>query len=248
MNSVLLCEGSTDYVLLQYYMRKAYLWKDDRNRQEGVFKIENDQESRKLFCGEHILTVASAGGCSRLKKGLEQALNRNRFASGSNPAFDHIVIITDRDEVGTEEEFVGKVQEVFRGFAVCHTEDICNNKWTKCEMKNDMGEMLSFSFLLMVVPFEEEGAMETFLLNAIAKESQYDRSMIEACNEFVERADPERRYLSGRRLVTKAKFDTYFSIRTAASQFRERQNILKGIKWEEYTVLQEAFQLLAVLS
>lgn len=115
-------------------------------------------------------------------------------------------------------------------------------------MKNDMGEMLSFSFLLMVVPFEEKGAMETFLLNAIAKENQYDKSMIEACNEFVEHVDPERRYLSGRRLVTKAKFDTYFSIRTAASQFRERQNILKGIEWEKYTVLQEAFRLLAVLS
>ena len=248
MNSVLLCEGSTDYVLLQYYMRKAYFWEDDRNRQEGIFKIENDQESRKLFCGEHILTVASAGGCSKLKKGLEQALNRNRFASGSHSVFDHIVMITDRDEIGTEEEFVREVREVFSRLSVCHTEEICNNRWIKCEMKNDMGEMLSFSFLLMVVPFEEEGAMETFLLNAIARENKYDKSMIEACNEFVERVDPERRYLSGRRLVTKAKFDAYFSIRTAASQFRERQNILKGIKWEEYTVLQEAFQLLAVLS
>ena len=40
MNSVLLCEGSTDYVLLQYFMRKAYHWEDDRSRQEGVFRIE----------------------------------------------------------------------------------------------------------------------------------------------------------------------------------------------------------------
>ncbi len=248
MNSVLLCEGSTDYVLLQYYMRKAYYWEDDSSRQDGIFKVEKDQESRKLFCGEHILTVASAGGCSKLKKGLEKALNRNRFASDTRPAFDHIVIITDRDEISTEEEFMRKIQEVFIRLSVCCTEDICTNKWTKCEMKNDMGEMLSFSFLLMVVPFEEKGAMETFLLNAIAKENQYDKSMIEACNEFVEHVDPERRYLSGRRLVTKAKFDTYFSIRTAASQFRERQNILKGIEWEKYTVLQEAFRLLAVLS
>ncbi len=113
MNSVLLCEGSTDYVLLQYFMRKAYHWEDDRSRQEGVFRIENDQESRKLFCKEHILTVASAGGCSKLKKGLEQALNRNRFASDMRPAFDHIVMITDRDEISTEAEFVGKIQEVF---------------------------------------------------------------------------------------------------------------------------------------
>ena len=248
MNSVLLCEGSTDYVLLQYFMRKAYHWEDDRSRQEGVFRIENDQESRKLFCKEHILTVASAGGCSKLKKGLEQALNRNRFASDMRPAFDHIVMITDRDEISTEAEFVGKIQEVFLKWSVCHLEDIHNNKWVKCEMKSDRGERLVFWFLLMVVPFEENGAMETFLLNAIAKENKYDKSIIEACYKFVERVDPERRCLSARRLVTKAKFDTYFSVRTAAGQFRERQNILKGIEWEEYTVLQEAFQLLAVLS
>lgn len=100
----------------------------------------------------------------------------------------------------------------------------------------------------MIIPFEENGAMETFLLNAIAKENNYDKMIIEECNEFVEHVDPEKRYLSGRRLVTKAKFDTYFSVRTAAAQFRERQNILKNVKWEKYTALQEDFKLLAVLS
>jgi hypothetical protein len=34
--SVLICEGSTDYALLQYYMRKAHGWVDegDRDRQD----------------------------------------------------------------------------------------------------------------------------------------------------------------------------------------------------------------------
>lgn len=28
MNSILLCEGSTDYALLQYFMREVYGWED----------------------------------------------------------------------------------------------------------------------------------------------------------------------------------------------------------------------------
>lgn len=30
MNNIILCEGSTDYFLLQYYMREAYQWIDDK--------------------------------------------------------------------------------------------------------------------------------------------------------------------------------------------------------------------------
>lgn len=100
----------------------------------------------------------------------------------------------------------------------------------------------------MIVPFEENGAMETFLLHAIAENDVYDKEIIEKCNNFVDGADPLKRYLSKRRLITKAKFDTYFSIRTSAEQFTERQNILKNIKWEKYTALQADFGLLAELS
>ena len=39
MNNIILCEGSTDYVLLQYYMRKAYQWSDDPSRQQGSVAI-----------------------------------------------------------------------------------------------------------------------------------------------------------------------------------------------------------------
>lgn len=78
MNSVLLCEGSTDYTLLQYYMRNAHQWEDDRERQSEIFRL-NGQSSRKLFNGEHILTIASVGGCSSLIEGLQQTLNRNKL-------------------------------------------------------------------------------------------------------------------------------------------------------------------------
>lgn len=66
------------------------------------------------------------------------------------------------------------------------------------------------------------GAMETFLLNAISEHDLYDADIIKKGNSFVEEVDPERRYLTKRRYITKAKFDVYFSVRTAAEQFAER--------------------------
>ena len=98
--------------------------------------------------------------------------------------------------------------------------------------------------LLLVIPFEDTGAMETFLLNAIANDSAYDAEIIRKGNQFVEEVDKERKYLTKRRYITKSKFDVYFSIRTAAEQFVERQNILKRVPWEQYSQIQEEFQKL----
>ena len=82
--------------------------------------------------------------------------------------------------------------------------------------------------MILVIPFEETGAMETFLLNAISQNNSYDAGIIGNCNTFVSNIDKEKRYLTKRRYITKAKFDVYFSVRTAAEQFMERQNILKN--------------------
>lgn len=98
--------------------------------------------------------------------------------------------------------------------------------------------------LLLVIPFEDIGAMETFLLNAIANDSAYDAEIIRKGNQFVEEVDKERKYLTKRRYITKSKFDVYFSIRTAAEQFVERQNILKRVPWEQYSQIQEEFHKL----
>jgi hypothetical protein len=59
--------------------------------------------------------------------------------------------------------------------------------------------------------------------------------------------DKKKKYLNKRRYIKKAKFDVYFSVRTAAEQFVERQNILKNIPWENYTAIQESFEKLGDL-
>lgn len=247
MNSIMLCEGSTDYFLLQYYMRKACGWEDDKERQQSIFKV-NRQRSRRLFKEDGTLTIAAVGGCGRLGEGLTQVLVRNLLAApGGQDFFDSVVLITDRDETETEQNFIDGLTQVFRDNAVRLSQDIGNNAWVQCSLTNNVGQNRTFRFLLLVIPFEEKGAMETFLLDAVAKEDLYDGEIIRKCRMFVDQADPEKRYLSSRRLITKAKFDTYFSIRTSAEQFTERQNILKEVCWERYTAIQKDFQLLAEL-
>ena len=96
----------------------------------------------------------------------------------------------------------------------------------------------------MIIPFEDNGAMETFLLNAIRKNNSYDEQIIDKCNKFVDCIDPNKKYLSSPRYVTKAKFNTYFSIRLPVENFTERQDIVKKVQWEKYTKIQKDFEKL----
>lgn len=180
-----------------------------------------------------------------MAEGLSEVLKKNEMESpeGEN-YFQSIVIITDRDESDTEDSFIKKVEDVLSEEGVVLTDKIENNQWSECEMKTRADDQIRMKLLVMVIPFEENGAMETFLLNAIAKQDGYDNRIIEDCKNFVDNTDIDRKYLSKRRLVTKAKFDAYFCVRTAAEAFNQRRDIIKNVPWEDYAAIKKDFKLL----
>lgn len=242
MNSIILCEGSTDYVLLQYYMRKACCWNDDSQIQNNVLKMSR-QKSRKLIKNSDYLTIMAVGGSHKLISGLEKVLEKNILSSPDLfEVYHKIVIVTDNDDCHVEKNMINDIENLFKDYNVSYESYLSNNSWIECTMTNQIGITVHFSMLLLIIPFSENGAMETFLLEAIGKENMYDKKIIYDCNHFVEEVDPQRRYLNSRRIMTKAKFDTYFSIRTSAEQFSERRNILKNIPWERYSNVQTAFK------
>ena len=243
MKGMIICEGSTDSILLQYFLRTVYAWKDTKDRiplsrQFKTFRILK-KESRTLCIG-------GIGGVGKVKEKFEYILEINSI-SADDEAYDKIIILTDRDETTTEENFCADIQQILEDRHVQISQKIQNDKWLQCKMHNGQGKEISVDFLLLVIPFEKTGAMETFLLDAIAKEDAYDASIIRQGNAFIDSIDPDKRYLSKRRYITKAKFDVYFSVRTAAEQFVERQNILKNMPWAQYLLIQESFKKFADL-
>lgn len=238
MNSILLCEGSTDYALLQYFMREVYGWEDKERGPNFLRPV------RRLKKENRELVIGGTGGSSQIIPKLRKIMESNSMSSLPEEFYQKIAIVTDRDEIDTEDSFLQQVAEALDEYQVEMENPIAANQWNGGEMLNARRERRSVQVLLLVVPFEETGALETFLLNAISKEDEYDKEIIEQGNQLVDRIDPEKKYLVSRRYITKAKFDVYFSIRTPAAFFVERQNILKGIDWSRYLNIQKCFQKL----
>ncbi len=73
MNNIILCEGSTDYFLLQYYMREAHQWIDDKSIQSGILKMPR-QKSRNLIKKYYCRTSLSYHNSGSLKRDFLTAL------------------------------------------------------------------------------------------------------------------------------------------------------------------------------
>lgn len=251
MKSVIICEGSTDLVLVQHFMEKANAWtlKGDRENERKVERsgLFGFKSLHNFIKGNNELMIGETGGCSGIIPCFAKVLERNRQSSSAEDIFDNIVIICDRDEKNTVEEFDNKISNCFADSGAIGASHIENDIWLQCSVTNARGVKGSFRVLLLVIPFEETGALETFLLNAISDKDNYDKQIIEECNELVETVDAESRYLTKRRYKTKAKFNVYFSIRTPLEQFRQRREALMGVSWEEYESVQNSFKKLKEL-
>lgn len=247
MKSVILCEGYSDFVLLQYYMRTVNAWEYNSDNKNEKIKLDGKNINIcHLIKSISKLDIIGCGGCSRIPSGLKYILDYNINAS-IEEQYNKIVIITDRDEAGTEEDFIGSIYDKINDCGIELDENLINNTWSNVNYNNGFQDKCELQMLILVIPFEDTGAMETFLLNAIAGEDEYDADIINKSNIFVENIDPERRYLNKRGYITKAKFDVYFSVRTASKQFVERQNILKSMPWEKYKLIQRSFEKLGNL-
>lgn len=245
MNSAIITEGPTDYTFVQYYMRKVCSWND--YHESSLRNADNHIKARELKRNNDILTIVSSGGCTRIAARLDLLLKKNSSSSSASEVFSKIVIISDNDDENAGEKVETAIVRVVTKYAKDSSIKLENREWQSIKMNNSISEEITVDILILLIPFDEHGAIETFLLDAIAEKDEYDKEIIKKGNDFVETVDSEEKYLKHRRDKVKAKMDVYFSIRASAEQFSERQNILKNIEWEKYEKIQTCFSELEKL-
>lgn len=240
MKSVILCEGGTDLTLLQYYLEKVHGWEyDDVKTKSNLFR--STFRNRKWFekPNGNTLLIAECSGVTNIPDKFDQILDYNSIAT--DEGFDKLIIVTDRDEYTTVTQFDTCIRDKLTNRHIPIDGNIENNVWKQLRYVDESGQEKDFELILLVIPFEENGALETFLLNALSNADDTERKVITQCNVFIDSIDTDGKYLRKRRHITKAKFDVYFSVRTPLEQFTERRTILRGVNWEEYTSIQSQF-------
>lgn len=258
MKSIILCEGKTDLILLSYYLSKVIGFKSIDKKEYKEYKsrlkhklnkfskINNNQDYSWYFRDEdNILCIYATGSNNNLINGLEQVIDINM--NTSTETFDKIVIISDRDDEKVEKNITDEIFKVFDKNNI-KINTLLHNMWNESNKYKTFGleEESTIKVLPLIIPFEETGTLETFLLNCRKTSNEADKIVIEKGDLFIEELNSNElvrtKYLNSRGNIPKVKLELYFSVVSPNSTFVEGDKILTSIPWEKYQYIRECFK------
>lgn len=122
-----------------------------------------------------------------------------------------------------------------------------NNTWVVGRYRDDFLEDRTVNLLLVVIPDNHQGALETVLLDSIS-EDPYDRNIVESASRFTDRMRLEAsRYISSNRLQLKARLGVTWAIKYPDKIFSLIDEEIRSVKWEESSVLKRCFNSLLTI-
>ena len=151
MNKLILCEGKTDALLLSYYLGRMSGWKYARKGPKN-FVISED-EVRGECCSWYkrdndFLLISAVGSKDNFGQFYQDKI---RSAQIDSDIFSKIAVIFDHDDESLE-FLEDKVRRELPEVAYCSE----NGVWTDHTYQNSFGEDKQVSFLLQVIPSENE--------------------------------------------------------------------------------------------
>ena len=241
MNTIILCEGKTDAVLLGYYIDKICRFTHTNEKINKEITIDK-KRSNEFFewhtRNKNCLAIWGVGGKDCFKLAIEEFYNVLKKSSDTL-TYRQFIIVCDRDIEKDNEIILSKYSKYFTQSSII----LANNQLHKGEFLNSFGQSRSINTFALVIPQDKLGALENALLDSI-KEDKYDRNIVENGEKFVKETRlVARKYISSDRLELKAKLSSVFAIMSPEKVFNFIDDMLKTtVKWEEKKYLNDLFE------
>lgn len=238
MNSVILCEGSTDAILLSYYLNKVFGWGFCKKSPEhlDIKQSEFDQSINWYKRGDDRLLICGVGGKDKMASFFKEKIFSPIINSD---AFSKIVLVLDRDDKSTK-TIEAHASQLFKPIVT----EMKNDCWVDNRYVDAFGMQKNVSSLLIAVPTEQQGALETLMLEAIA-EDPYDAAIVESAGDFVDRMQKSAsRYIPNRRMRLKAHLGVTWAVQYPEKVFKLIDEQIRSVSWEKSEVLRNCFHQL----
>lgn len=241
MNTILLCEGKTDAILIGYYIDKLcrFAHTNEKVNREITIAINKSNEFFEWHKrGDDYLAIWGVGGKNCFESAIERFQNV-LVKSSDTLTYHQFIIVCDRD---LEKDNKTIISEYSKCFTQSHI-PLANNYLQKAEYINSFGQSRFINTFALIIPQDKLGALETALLDSI-REDDYDKNIVEKSEQFVmDTRLVAGKYISSERLELKAKLSAVFAIMSPEKVFSFIDDLLKTtIKWEEKQYLNDLFQ------
>ena len=237
VSAIILCEGETDQILLGSYLEKKNGWvylnsiKDSPFPNEFITFFKNDAEEIR-----GIWPVGGNDFVPAIKSIIERETDDHLISK--------LVIVTDHDETEGLERFSTILQVIKNALGSRlknNVDSFSVNSWNTIRFDN-VFEDISIGFLFLLIPLAENGALETFMLNALSEQSLDKEYVITESRRFVAEFHSDV-YLKQRREKTKAELGVSLSVFTPDKVFTTMKELLDSVDWSRFAIAREQFGL-----
>lgn len=241
MRSIILCEGSTDAILLSYYLNKVSGWDFCKKAPEhlDIKQSEFDQTINWYKRDDDRLLICGVGGKDKMSSFFKEKIFSPMVKAD---AFSKIVLMLDRDDKSTE-SIEAHASHLFKPIVT----EFKNNSWIDNTYVDAFGIRKSISSLLIAIPTEHQGALETLMLEAIA-EDPYDAAIVKDAGDFVDKMQKSAsRYIPNNRMRLKAHLGVTWAVQYPEKVFKLIDEQIRSVSWENSEVLRNCFRQLESL-
>ncbi len=229
-----------------------YIKKDLKQKMFKAKKLIDFKQYRNpkyLIKEHHILVIIPAGSNTLIEKVLTSVDEINKL--NMEFKFDNVAVVTDNDDENSSNNFLSELNRFFSTNNYKFNSNINNNEWVKGYYENSLKEKCEIELLPILIPFSENGALETILLEGIKEIDMLHSDLVKFSYSTIDTAynKYKEKYLRGRSDCLKAKFDLVFVIMTTREEYVRRKEYLQdNIKWHRFDSVNNAFLKLEYLS
>lgn len=247
MNSIILCEGFDDVLILGYFIHKtSNTPKWEYNHKATIsnnFKIRIDKRNQilEMYTKENDkLAIWCVGGKDSFDFAIKTVV---KFSTNfPQERFEEIIIFSDRDKdaIGTS---IRKIEDIFNNYE--WTVSLENNKQNEFRYEIE-SEEYRVNISPVIIPFEIEGALETILMKGIAETCHEDNFVVESAKHYIKtfvESGKLTKYLQQARLKLKAEFSAVISITNPDRSTSTFNTLLLSHNWEEKAEIKRHFEL-----
>ncbi len=235
--NLIVCEGKTDAIFLSYYLAKKFGWHFDKNEsKKKILKYNDDQEYNVYRKDEKYLTIWSIGGCSNFSNAISH-INDFLISSGEREALEKIIYMIDRDQSDS-------IDNLMTDFKKSPHPNI-NTDITEFKYMNGFGIENTAKAVVLIIPDNNNGALETIFLNALSSKTDNTKIIVEQTHSFIDDFDKFAltEYLTKNRDKLKAKFSTALNVMYPEKTFHKIDDLIMSIEWHECVEINELFKI-----
>lgn len=237
---MILCEGNSDRALIGCYMEGISEWRYAGKIKDDPF---NKEQITWYSCGNDSYIGIWENNGHDFSKAIEAIAKRE----SKDHIVERILIVTDHDdqsaEVNRPQSIADRIQKEFK----CDGRQglLKANEWITITYESGFGPAdCDVGYLL--VPQDEEGALETFMLQALAEDKDENADTIRQVKQFVRDYKSEV-YLKRRRDRVKARLGIALSIFEPDKSTYNMREIINTADWTQYDASHRQFQMVREL-